>query len=352
MTSEASLPNDNIVLVDIVQYVFATTGHFKYFTSLRFPSSDLVRSCILGIDRGNITYPLGLRVRPGLLRLFLLQLQRHLPQVGCRFGRSGGRLLGLQVALLQVLVKVKVAIGPSLVEGAFPLTIFGDAVNSDGASEAFLETWILNEKGRDAKAFVGTILGDLKVAELEQRLEDELLAVGHDAEVLELLLEVGNSLAGEGVGEVLLLVGDGIVPAPELGGTEEGFAEHLANVHLGVFRIDNEGAFLPLDEEVEVGGELELGQVDAEGWSHLAAEPLDGDDVDGGYAKTEDHAILDCFGRDAELNPTDGLSFDANATPGELGNFQKGHGIVRLDDLGIVEDDIPAVAGTRGYLAG
>ena len=106
---------------------------------------------------------------------------------------------------------------------------------------------------------MGPVLGNSEVAKLEQRLEDKLLAVRHDAKVLELLLEVGNGLAGEGVGEVLLLKGDGILVATELSRAEEGFTEDLANVHLGVVGIDNEGAALPLDEEVEVGGELKLG---------------------------------------------------------------------------------------------
>ena len=177
-----------------------------------------------------------------------------------------------------------------------------NAPNLHGATEeAFLKVWFVDENRGDTQALVSAVLGNAEVIEFEQSLQDELFAVGHGTEVLELLVEVWDGLLGVCVGEVLRLVGDGILLPSEVGRTQKRFAEDPTDVLLCVVGVDDEGTALPLDEEVEVGRELEFGKIHTKGRSHLTAKTLDGDDVHGGDTKAEDHAILDGFRRDTEL---------------------------------------------------
>mmetsp|Transcript_24422 Transcript_24422/g.70333 ORF Transcript_24422/g.70333 Transcript_24422/m.70333 type:complete len:237 (+) Transcript_24422:5117-5827(+) len=166
----------------------------------------------------------------------------------------------------------------------------------------------------------GTHILRRKVGELHQHIQAELIIILRrlvPSEPIKLVVKVRSGVPGKTGVKIFLLVGLGPIVIAELRRTQERFSEHPPDIILGIFRIHHEGALFLVNEVVEVGWELKFGNIDAQGRAHLAAEPLDGDNVHVGNADAKPHTVLDGFGRDAELNPSHGLGLEAQSAPRE-----------------------------------
>mmetsp|Transcript_40167 Transcript_40167/g.84080 ORF Transcript_40167/g.84080 Transcript_40167/m.84080 type:complete len:634 (-) Transcript_40167:677-2578(-) len=358
---EPGFAYDNVVFVNVVQDIIGPAGHFEYLHALSFVLGNLIIRCVRWIDLRHVPNPPNLRIRQPLWTLFLHPILRHccccipplassLPIVPIVVQHDLGRLplipdnlhfyrsivttpgstMVVTIVVRPIIVVVLIAIVcPSPNDNIASTTTATINITIEAAAAAF------GIDGGSAQIIPKVTIGSaLEMTEFEEGFEDEFFAVGHDAKVLEFLLEVGTCLAGEVGCKVLLLILQRLLP-PKLRRTQQRLAEHPPNIPLGIHAVHDQCAPLPLHEEIKIRRKFELGQIHAQRRTHLPAESIDGDDVHGGDGDPESHGILDGLGGYAELNVTDGLGLDGDSSSGEFDDFEEGDfGFVGLVDFG------------------
>mmetsp|Transcript_26539 Transcript_26539/g.63667 ORF Transcript_26539/g.63667 Transcript_26539/m.63667 type:complete len:266 (+) Transcript_26539:2887-3684(+) len=258
-----------------MQYIVGPTWHFEYLYAFRFVLCNLILGRIRRKDFGHVPYPSNLGISQSLQRLLSHAiLARH---------DRGGRRAAVVVAAMAVVASFRrcphgqpsTPLLPLLFLPIVVIVALDIAIPPSGTALAVL----CRARRRSQVIPEAALRGALEVAEFQQRLQHELLAVGHDSKVLQLPVKVGYGLAGEVWRKVLLLVGQWSLPPAKLRRPQQRLAENPPYIPLRIHAVHDEGTPLPLHEEIKVCGELELCQIHPQRGSHVPAEPVHGYDI-------------------------------------------------------------------------